>query len=290
MITPTANTGPRPPSTAPELGPVSDSRRGWTLALTSIAFFMVALDALAVTTALPAIQRDLKASVSTLGWTVNAYNLTYAAGTITAAALGDRLGRRRVFVAGLALFTAASAACAAAPTVGSLLAARAAQGIGAATIMPLSLTILTAAFPAQRRGAIIGAWGGIAGLAVAAGPLVGGAITQGIDWHWIFWINVPIGLAAIVLSLLRVSENHGSASRLDRPGVALVTAGAVSLVWGLVRANAAGWVSAEVAAALILGGGLIAAFVAWQRRAPEPMLPPRLFHSRAFVAANSTGF
>jgi MFS family permease len=170
--------------------------RGWALVPTSAAFFMVALDALVVITALPAIHRDLGGSVSTLEWTVNAYTLSFAAGIITAAAIGDRLGRRRVYVAGLLLFTMASAACALAPSAGTLIAARAVQGIGAAIVTPLSLTILTAAWPAQRRGAIVGIWGGIAGLAVAAGPLVGGAVVQGLNWHWIFWVNVPIGLAA----------------------------------------------------------------------------------------------
>ena len=271
-------------------GPDGRRRLGWVLGLTSTAYFMVALDATVVSTALPRMQADLHVGLTSLQWTLNAYGIAFAAGIITAAALGDRFGRRRIFTIGLALFTVASAACALAPSASDLIAARTVQGLGGAIVLPLSLTILTTAFPAERRGTIVGIYGGLAGLAVAAGPLVGGLVTQGINWHWIFWINVPIGLAAFVLSLLRVSENHGSASRLDRPGVALVTAGAVSLVWGLVRANAAGWVSAEVAAALILGGGLIAAFLAWQRRAPEPMLPPRLFHSRAFVAANSTGF
>src|SRR6185312_841646 len=172
--------------------------RGWALVLTSAAFFMVALDALVVITALPAIHHDFGGNVSTLEWTVNAYTLSFAAGIITAAAIGDRLGRRRVYVAGLLLFTAASAACALAPSAGTLIAARAVQGIGAAIVTPLSLTILTTAWPAQRRGTIVGIWGGIAGLAVAAGPLVGGAVVQGLNWHWIFWVNVPIGLAAAI--------------------------------------------------------------------------------------------
>jgi EmrB/QacA subfamily drug resistance transporter len=264
--------------------------RGWTLALTSIGFFMVALDALVVTTALPDIQRDLGAGVSTLEWTVNAYTLTYAAGIITAAALGDRLGRRRVFVAGLALFTAASAACAVAPSGQALLAARAVQGIGAAAVMPLSLTLLTAAFPPERRGAVVGIWGAIGGLAIAAGPVVGGAITQGIDWHWIFWVNVPIGLLAAVLSAHRLTESRGPASRLDLPGLGLVTAASVTLVWGLVRAADVGWTATGSLVALTVGALLLAAFVAWERRAPAPMLPPLLFRNRTFAAANATAF
>src|SRR6266542_449552 len=234
-------------------------RRGWALALTSVAFFMVALDALVVITALPAIGRDLGGGMATLEWTVNAYTLTFAAGIITAAALGDRLGRRRVYAAGLALFTAASAACALAPSATLLVAARAVQGLGAATVMPLSLTILTGAFPAQRRGAIVGIWGGIAGIAVASGPLVGGAVTQGLDWHWIFWVNVPIGLAATVLSVLRLAESYGPATRLDLPAVGLVSGGAAGILWALVRANQVGWGSPEIIATLTLGIGLIAA-------------------------------
>ena len=262
----------------------------WTLALTSTAFFMVALDALVVTTALPAIGHDLKLGVSTLEWTVNAYALTYAAGIVTAAALGDRLGRRRVFIWGLALFTLASAACAIAPNAGSLLAARAVQGVGAAAVMPLSLTILTAAFPAERRGAVVGVWGAIGGLAVASGPVIGGAITQGIDWHWIFWVNVPIGVAAVALSRAYLVETHGSDSRLDLPGLGLLTVAAVSLVWALVRSGSVGWGSLEVLTTLIAGSALLAGFVAWERRTPAPMLPPRLFAQRSFAAANATAF
>src|SRR5579859_1996888 len=271
------------------LSPTGPSR-GWALALTSAAFFMVALDALVVITALPAIHHDLGGSVSTLEWTVNAYTLSFAAGIITAAAVGDRLGRRRVYVAGLLLFTLASAACAVAPTAGTLIAARAVQGIGAAIVTPLSLTILTAAWPAQRRGAIVGIWGGIAGLAVAAGPLVGGAVVQGLSWHWIFWVNVPIGLAAAVLSTVRLQESRGPATRLDIPGVVLVTTGAGGILWGLVRGGEAGWGTGEVIAAFALGTGALAAFAAWERRAPEPMLPGRLLRIRAFTAANATGF
>jgi EmrB/QacA subfamily drug resistance transporter len=262
----------------------------WTLALTSLAFFMVALDALVVITALPAMQRDLGAGLSTLEWTVNAYTLAFAAGIITAAALGDQLGRRRVFVLGLVLFSAASAACALAPTAEILIAARVVQGLGAAAVMPLSLTILTAAFPPERRGRIVGIWGGIAGLAVAGGPLVGGAIAEGLDWHWIFWVNVPIGLVAATLSARRLSESRGPATRLDLPAVALVSGGAVGIVWGLVHAGEAGWDSPETLAALGLGTLLTLGFLAWERRAPAPMLPLRLFGSRTFAAAIATAF
>jgi EmrB/QacA subfamily drug resistance transporter len=262
----------------------------WTLALTSLAFFMVALDALVVATALPAMQHDLRVGVATLEWTVNAYALTYAAGIVTAAALGDRLGRRRIFIVGLAVFTVASAGCALASTPGILLAWRALQGIGAAAVTPLSLTILTAAFPAERRGAVVGIWGAIGGLAVASGPVIGGAITQGIDWHWIFWVNVPIGLSAIVLARLRLRNTWGVDARLDVPGLLAVTGAAVSIVWGLVRSGTAGWGSFEVVGTLITGAVLLGGFILWERRAASPMLPPRLFADRSFAAANATAF
>jgi EmrB/QacA subfamily drug resistance transporter len=262
---------------------------GWTLLVTSGAFFMVALDALVVITALPAMGRDLHAGLATLQWTVNSYGLTYAAGIITAAALGDRYGRRRVFSAGLVIFTLASAWCALAPSVGWLLAARTVQGAGAAAVMPLSLTILTSAFPAERRGAVVGVWGGLAGLAVAGGPLLGGAVTEGLDWHWIFWLNVPIGLAAVGLARTRLPESYGRREPLDIPALVLLTAGTFALIWGLVRANSAGWTGAETLTTLGCGLLLVAAFVAWERRAAVPMLPPRLFRMREFAAANFSG-
>jgi EmrB/QacA subfamily drug resistance transporter len=263
---------------------------GWTMALTSIAFFMVALDTLVVVTALPQIHRDLGGDVSLLDWAVNSYNLVFAAGMITAAALGDRLGRRRVYVVGLLLFTVASAACALAPNADALIAARVLQGLGAAIVTPLSLTILTETFPAERRGAAMGIWGGIAGLAVAGGPMVGGAVVQGLDWHWIFWLNVPIGLVAAGLSTVRLPESFGTPSRLDLPATALVSLGSVCVVWGLVRAGDAGWSSRATLAGLAAGIVLLAGFVAWEHRAPQPMLPLRLFRIRSFAAANATAF
>jgi EmrB/QacA subfamily drug resistance transporter len=268
----------------------SRRRLGWILGLTSAAYFMVVLDSLVVITALPRMQRDLHVGLATLQWTVNSYGVAFAAGIITAAALGDRLGRRRMFVAGLALFTIASAACAVAPGAPALVAARAVQGLGGAAVLPLSLTILTAAFPARRRGTIIGVYGGLAGLAVAIGPLVGGAVTEGLDWHWIFWVNVPIGVAACVASLRLLPESYGAPARLDLPGVALISGGVVGLIWGLVRAGQAGWGSAEVVATLAAGAVLLGGFIAWEARAPEPMLPLRLLRIRAFAAGNATAF
>ncbi|MQA75471.1 MAG: MFS transporter, partial [Solirubrobacterales bacterium] len=236
------------------------------------------------------IRLDLGASVEQLEWTVNAYNLSFAVLLITGAALGDRLGRRRMYAAGLVLFALASAACALAPSVGALIAARTIQGAGAALVLPLALALLSGAFPPDKRGAAIGMFSAITGIAVALGPLVGGAVVEGIDWEWIFWINVPIGLLAAPLVLRRLSESRGADSGLDLPGLGLVSAGAFGIVWALVRANAAGWASLEVLGALAGGLALVASFVAWERRAREPMLPIRFFRSRAFAAGNGAIF
>jgi EmrB/QacA subfamily drug resistance transporter len=263
---------------------------GWTLWLASVAFFMVALDALVVMTALPAIHRDLGSSLTSLQWTVNAYGISYAAVMIAAAVVGDLFGRRLVFAIGLALFTVASAACALSPDASTLIVSRTVQGVGAAVVTPLSLTLLTAATPPERRGAIVGIWGGIAGLAVASGPLIGGAVTEGINWHWIFWLNVPIGVAATLLSLTKLSESRGPTMKLDLWGMALVSAGAVSLVWGLVRADTAGWSSGEVVSTLVVGVTLLFLFIAWEARAAQPMLPLPLFRVPAFAAGNVVGF
>src|SRR6266478_6152919 len=282
----------RPPmSTAPasSAGPRS-SLRPWTLALTSVAFFMVALDMLVVITALPAIRREFGASLAALQWTVNAFTLAFASGIITGAALGDRFGRRRIFGIGFLIFTAASVACALSATPEQLIAARVVQGIGAAIVMPLSLTILTTAFPPEKRGTIVGIWGGIGGLAVASGPIVGGLITQTLGWHWIFWVNVPIGVIATMLVRQKLSESFGPRTRIDLAGVGLVSLGALSLVWGLVRAAATGWTEDMTLGALAVGVISLSAFLAWEARATDPMLPLRLFRSRPFLGANATGF
>ena len=261
------------------------TRTVWTFAITSIALFMVVLDNLVVSTALPVIRTDLGATIEELEWTVNAYTLTFAVFLLTGAALGDRFGRRRMFIFGLGLFTAASAAAALAPSMDALIAARAVQGIGGAIVTPLTLTILSGAFPAEKRGVALGAWSGIAGLAVAAGPLVGGAVVDGIAWQWIFWLNVPIGL--VVLPLARMlPESHGPDKALDLPGLALASGGLLGLVWGLVHGNADGWGSTPIVASLTAGVVLLAAFVAWEARTKAPMLPLRFFKDRAFAAAN----
>jgi EmrB/QacA subfamily drug resistance transporter len=266
------------------------NRLGWVVALTSAAYFMVVLDALVVITALPRMQHDLHVGLSSLQWTVNAYGIAFAAGIVTAAALGDRFGRRVVFIGGLGLFTIASAACALAPSTAELVAARTVQGLGAAAVLPLSLTILTTAFPAEKRGLIIGVYGGLAGLAVALGPIVGGAITEGLDWHWIFWVNVPIGLAVCLLGMRLLPESRGVPGRLDLGGVALVTVGVSAVVWALTRANDVGWSSMEIVAGLCAGGALVAAFLWWEHRAAQPLVPLVLFANREFAIGNLTTF
>ena len=258
----------------------------WTFIITSIAVFMAALDNLVVTTALPVIRAHFNASLSELEWMVNAYTLTFAVLLLTGAALGDRFGRKRLFIIGLSIFTLGSAAAALSPTSTVLIVARAVQGLGGAILTPLSLTILSAAVPRERRAVALGAWGGIAGLAIALGPVIGGAIAQGLDWQWIFWLNVPIGLVAIPLAFTRLNESFGPESRLDLPGLGLVSGGLLALVWGLVRGNELGWTSPTIVASLAGGAVLLAVFVAWEARASAPMLPLRLFRSRAFTAAN----
>jgi EmrB/QacA subfamily drug resistance transporter len=251
---------------------------------------MAALDTLVVSTALSTIQRDLGASIGQLEWTVNAYNLSFAVLLITAAGLGDRYGRRRFYATGLGLFAGASALSALAPSVGWLIAARAVQGAGAALVLTLGLALLSAAFPSERRGTAIGLFSAVTGIAVAIGPLVGGAIAEGIDWEWIFWLNVPIGLAAIPLVFSKIEESYGGDAGLDLPGLGLVSAAAFGIVWGLVRGNSAGWNSLEVVGAFAAGLLLAGAFVAWEQRAREPMLPMRFFRSRAFSAGNAAIF
>ena len=266
------------------------TKQRWVLILSSIGSLMVALDTLVVATALNSIRLHLGASIEQLEWTVNAYTLSFAVLIITGSAIGDRFGRRRLFAAGLLLFSVASAACAVAPSIGFLIAMRAVQGAGAAFVTPLAIALLTEAFPAERRAWAMGLFGGVTGLAVLGGPIVGGAITQGIAWQWIFWINVPIGLAVIPLVLTRMTESRGPQTSLDFPGLALATAAVFGIVWALVRGNTSGWGSLEVVTALAGGVLLLAGFVAWELRAPEPMLPMALFRSREFSAGNAASF
>jgi EmrB/QacA subfamily drug resistance transporter len=261
-----------------------------TLAIVSLALFMVVLDNLIVTVALPSIQRDLGATLQQLEWTVNAYTLAFAVTLIPGSAIGDRFGRKRMFLAGLALFTASSAAAALAPGAGELVAARALQGIGGAIVTPLTLTLLAEAFPANRRGAALGIWSGISGMGIAIGPLVGGAVVSGLSWQWIFWINVPLGVVLLPVAAALLSESHGPSRRLDGAGLALVTTGLFGIVFGLVRGQAEGWGSPPIVASLGLGAVLLAAFVIWERRAPQPMLPMDLFRRQAFAVTNAVSF
>ncbi len=262
------------------------SKPAWAFIISSVALFMVALDNLVVTTALPVIKRDLGASLQDLQWMVNAYTLTFAVLLITGAALGDRFGRKRVFLIGMATFIGGSALAALSPSTEVLILARAIQGVGGAIVTPLTLTILSAAVPPERRAVALGAWGGIAGLAIAIGPLVGGAIAEGLDWHWIFWLNVPIGLIVLPVAALRLTETYGPESRLDVPGLGLISAGLLALVWGVINGNDHGWTSPSIVAALVAGTVLLVAFVVWESRQTYPMLPLRFFRSRTFTAAN----
>jgi EmrB/QacA subfamily drug resistance transporter len=268
----------------------TDRHSRWVLALASLASLMVALDTLVVTTALSTIRLDLGASIAELEWTVNAYNLSFAVLLMTGAAFGDRFGRRRMFALGLGVFVAGSAACALAPGVGTLIAARAVQGAGAALVMPIGLALVSTAFAPERRGRALGVYFGLTGLSVASGPVVGGAITEGLAWEWIFWLNVPLGVALIPFVLRQIRESFGPDNAIDLPGLALVTFAAFGVVWGLVRGNPAGWGSPEVVGSLLAGVALAAAFVAWELRAQHPMLPMRFFRSRAFSAGNVSVF
>src|SRR6476660_8469865 len=267
-------------------GEMSTRNTIWTFVITSVALFMVTLDNLVVTTALPVIRKDLHASLSQLEWTVNAYTLTFAVLLLTGAALGDRFGRRLMFSVGLGIFTISSAAAALAGSMLALDLARAAQGVGGAIVTPLTLTILSAAVPPERRGLALGAWGGITGLAVAFGPLVGGAVVSGISWQWIFWLNVPIGLVLVPLVLFRLDESRGPWDRPDLPGLGLAGVGLLGIVWGLVRGNSIGWSSPEIVGALVGGAVLVACFVWWELRTAHPMLPMRFFRNRTFALAN----
>ncbi|MFD5538811.1 DHA2 family efflux MFS transporter permease subunit [Streptomyces sp. NPDC127079] len=266
--------------------PTRSGSAAWAIAITSIAGFITALDNLIVTTALPSIRKDLGGGLEDLEWTVSAYTLTFAVLLMFGASLGDRFGRRRLFATGLAIFTGASAAAALAPGMSELIAARAAQGVGAAIVTPLTLTLLSAAVPAERRGAAFGIWGAASGIAVATGPLIGGTLTQHLSWQWIFWVNVPIGLALIPLALLRLDESRGPHPSLDLVGTVLVSGGLFGIVYALVRGNADGWTSTPVLGGFFAGTALLIGFVLYELRAEHPMLPMRLFRHRSFSTIN----
>lgn len=270
--------------------PTRKSSTPWAVAVTSLAVFLVGLDNLIVITALPAMREDLGGGLEELEWTINAYVLTFAVLLLLGAALGDRFGRRRVFQFGIVVFTLASAAAAMATSTDWLIAARAVQGFGGAMLMPLSLTLLTAAVPPERLGAAFGIWGAANGLAVATGPLIGGAVAEHISWEWIFWINVPVGILLLPLARLKLAESRGPNDRLDIVGTAIASLGLFALTYSLVRANTEGWTSGITLTGLGVAVVLLVVFVLWERRTPAPMLPMRLFRSRAFSAVNAAVF
>lgn len=270
--------------------PLSGRRRWATVAAVSVALFMVTLDNLIVIVGLSSIREALGASLESLEWTVNAYTLAFAVALIPAAAMGDRFGRRRLFVTGLSVFTVASAAAALAPSIEMLVVARAVQGIGAAVIAPLTLTLIANAVPRDKRGLALGVWSAISGIGIATGPLVGGAVIEAASWQWIFWINVPVGLLLIPVARWLLRESFGPLGRLDLAGFALVTSGLLGVVFGLVRANSDGWTSPTVAGSIAGGLMLLAGFVWWERRAPAPMVPVGLFANRGFSVTNAVGF
>ncbi|MGH6868453.1 MAG: DHA2 family efflux MFS transporter permease subunit, partial [Methylocella sp.] len=262
----------------------------WVLGLVSAGSLMAVLDAMAVATALSTIRLDLGASMEALEWVVNAYNLSFAVLLLTGAALGDRFGRCRMFIAGLGLFVAASAACALAGNIGWLIAARATQGAGAALLMPLAMALLSATFPPEERGKALGIFSSVTGLALIIGPVVGGAIAEGASWQWIFWINIPIGLVLMPLARRRIPESFGPPVAIDIAGVALVTGAGLAAVWGLMQGNDAGWTNPEIVALLLTGFALAVAFVLRELRTREPMVPMRLFRYRAFASGIGASF
>ena len=257
-----------------------------TIAAVSLPMFMATLDNLVMTSALPVIQVDLHASVSDLSWFLNAYTLAFATFMLPAATLGDRVGRRGVMLAGIAVFTLASIGSAMSDSSSALITARAVQGLGAAAIMPLSLTLLAATVPDRMRPVAIGIWGGVSGLGVALGPVIGGAVVQGVSWQAIFWLNVPVAVVALPLIGLTVRDSRGLWQRLDPVGT-LMLGGAVFLgIWGIVHGNDDGWSSARVLVPLAVAGVLVPAYVGWALRRSDAVLPLRLFASRSFSVAN----
>ncbi len=269
---------------------MSPGRTRAILAVTGAALFMVTLDNLIVVATLPAIGDSLHVTLAELEWIVHAYVLAFAVLILTGAAVGERIGRRRTFIAGLSVFVLGSAAAGAASSVALLVAARAVQGVGAAFLMPLTLTLLTAAFPPERRGRALGIWSAISGLGVALGPIGGGLLTAGLSWHWIFWVNVPVGVAAIIAAPRVLDESFGSREPLDHIGLALVSAGLLAVVWSTARGNTVGWGAPVTLAGYAAGAALLAAFAGWEHRREHPMLPLRLFAVRPFASANAAGF
>jgi EmrB/QacA subfamily drug resistance transporter len=265
-------------------------RRRWTVVLASVASFMVGLDVLVTMTALPTLHVELGTGVAGLAWTINAYEIGFAALILTGTALGDRYGRRSLFVVGVAVFTAGSVWCALSSSVEHLIAARAFQGIGGGVATALALAVISAATPPARRGAAFGVWGAVTGIAVAVGPVVGGAIIHGLAWQWIFWLNVPVGVALIGLSLSKIADTRGGVRRIDVVGLALSTVGVVAVAQALIRAGDVGWSGPPTLLGLAGGAVALVAFVLWQRRSPAPMLPLTMFRNRSFSGGCGASF
>ncbi|MCG7416314.1 DHA2 family efflux MFS transporter permease subunit [Microbacterium sp. ACRRU] len=262
----------------------------WVVVAASLPMFMATLDNLVMTNALPVLHAELGASIEQLQWFVNAYTLVFASLILVASALGDRFGRRTVFVAGIVLFGVGSALAALSTDPAQLIAARAVQGLGAAGVMPLSLALISGAVPPHRRPLAIGIWGGISGLGVAVGPLVGGAVMEGWNWQAIFWLNVPVAIVALPLALWALPNTFGDRARLDVLGALLAGVGVLALVHAIVRGNDDGWGSASVVLELVAGGLLVIAFLGWQVRTSAPLVPLRLFRDRSFSVTNVVGF
>ena len=265
-----------------------ENRRWWTLGALAFALFMIMLDNTVVNVALPSIQRDLDVGISQLEWIVAGYALTFAALMLTGGKLADLLGRRLVFVVGLGIFTLASLACGLAASGEMLIAARIVQGAGAALMNPATLSIISATFPPRQRGMAIGIWAGVSALALAIGPLVGGLLTQHVGWNWIFYVNVPVGILAIVASLLLIEESRDTSleQRLDLPGLLTSGVGLFALTYALIEANAHGWASARILGSLAVAGVMVVAFVLLELHQRIPMLDLSLFRNSTFAGAN----
>jgi EmrB/QacA subfamily drug resistance transporter len=265
-------------------------RQQWTIFIVSVASFMVGLDVLVLMTALPTMREELGADAAGLGWTINAYEIGFAALILTGSALGDRFGRRLLFVLGVGLFTVGSASAALSSSIELLVAARALQGSGGGVAMALSLALISAATPAAKRGAAIGIWGAVTGMAVALGPIIGGAIVHFLSWPWIFWINVPIGVVLIVLTQTKIAESRGSAQPIDFVGLVLSTVGVVALAQALLRGGDVGWTEPSVVFGIIGGLLLVVAFVLWEYRSPVAMMPLQMFRNMSFTGGCGASF
>ena len=281
------------PTTEPTTEPTGRTgSRGalWALLAASLPMFMGSLDNLVVTTALATIAADFRTTQAELQWVVNGYTLPFAGALLAGAVLGDRIGRRRVFLWGIALFTVSSAFCAMAGSVGLLVAARVVQGAGAGLILPVSLTLAVAAVSRKQRNLAVGVWGAVNGIGIAVGPLAGGLVTEGLNWSWIFWINVPVGLVAIPLVLWAIGESKGDDRELNVAGLVLVVGAVVLAVWGIVQAADHGWGQAGTIVPLVVAAALFAGYVANEVRAAEPLIPLRLYRQPAFMLSNGIAF